>query len=310
MKTKLLAGASALVLTLGLSAGGTLAQNSNANDNDPWTAVTQDSNSDAVAGGQNAVENGAIATTGNALGQDTNNNAAAAHSSTAVQIDNTQNFSVKKQPVEGVWDGDGGYGTAIVEGGSQLNVGDNNKPASADLESASATGKSAAYSTNSSIEEGSSETIGSGNSTATADDGGAAVGGSGTAVGIHDITIGPDQGDRGEWQKDGMVKLQDGNNGDHGDNGSGDDATLAFGVNNTVASAHLDSTVSGLALAIVGYEGDGNDGEHEHSATIKTGSIYNNSISSMSGANRVVYNTGIANQGRALAVAADTSFHN
>ncbi len=290
MKTKLLAGASALVLTLGLSAGSALAANSNANDNDPWTAVTQDNSGDAVSGANNAVEDGAIATSGNALGRDAYDNAAASHSSSAVQIDLEY----------------------AVQDGSQLNVGDNNKPATADDYSAAATDHSSAVNTDDDVDNGSSQTIGSGNSTATADDGGAAVGGSGTAVGIHDITIGPDQGDRGRDGFAGLQEQPDGNNGDHGDNGGGDDATLAFGANNTVASAHLEETVSGLALAIIGGYEDGKDGEdgHKATATIKTGSIFNNSVSSMSGANRVVYNTGIANQGRALSIAANNSFGN
>jgi hypothetical protein len=288
MKTKLLAGASALVLTLGLSAGAALAD-SNANNNTPNTAVSQDNSGDAVAGGQNAAQDGAAATSGNALGYDAYENAVASHSSTAVQLE------------------------YAPQDGSQVNVGDNNKPATADDYSAAATGKSSAVVTYDDVEHGSSQTIGSGNSTATADDGGAAVGGSGTAVGIHDITIGPDQGDRGRDGFAGLQEGQDGNHGNNGDNGGADDATLAFGANNTVASAHLEETVSGLALAVVGgYEGDQRDGEdgHKGTATIKTGAIYNNSISSLSGANRVVYNTGIANQGRALSIAANNSFGN
>jgi len=325
MKMKLLAGASTLVLALGFSASA-LAQNNTANDNDPYTAITQDSNSDAVAGGSNAVENGAIATTGNALGSDANNNAAASRSSTAVQIDAQEFF-----------DGEAIGGGTVTYEGSQLNVGNNNKPASASLDSAAATGRGTAYSVFGEVGEGSSQVLGTGNSTATAEDGGAAVGGSGTAIGINDVTIGhsaEEDGDGeagliqdqfqdqfGEFNQQQQQQQQQNQqneqntqvivtdtlnvDGDGIDFGGGDDATVAFGVNNTVASAHLDSTVSGLALAISTYDEENNNG---HAATITTGSIFNNTLSSASGANRIVFNTGIANQGRALAVAADTSF--
>lgn len=284
MNTKLLAGASTLVLAMGLSTAAFAVDDNNANNNNPYTAVSQDEAGDAAAGANNAVEDGAIATSGNALGKFTNDNAAATHSSTAVQIDGSQILGE----------------APIVDEYSSLNVGDNNRPASADDASAATTGNnSPATTTFDDVENGSSQTIGSGNSTATADEGGAAVGGSGTAIGIENVTVGQ--------PLYAIPMLQDSiGDGEHG--GNGDDATVAFGVNNTVASAHLDSTVSGLALAISGYP-DGDDSE-PHVATIVTGGIFNNNLSSASGANRIVYNTGIANQGRSLAVAADTSFHN
>jgi hypothetical protein len=80
----------------------------------------------------------------------------------------------------------------------------------------------------------------------------------------------------------------------------GDDATLAFGVGNEVASAHLDAAVSGLAFAVT-PEGEAGG------ASVRTGSITDNTVTTMSGANRVALNTGTANQGRALAIAAHVS---
>lgn len=298
MNTKLLAGASTLVLAMGLSTAAFAVDDNNANNNLPYTAVSQDESGDAAAGANNAVEDGAIATSGNALGKFSDFNAAAAHSSTAVQIDATSDVTV--QPIIGT--------------NSHLNLGDNNRPASGDASSAASTGSnSPATTTNDDVEEGSSQVIGSGNSTATAEDGGAAVGGSGTAIGINNIEIGQEgdnvkvlssEGGEDEGEGQSLDASLNSNGFDHG-GGGGDDATVAFGVNNTVASAHLKQTVSGLAIAISGnYEG-----EDPESATITTGSIFNNSISSATGANRIVFNTGIANQGRALSIAANSSFN-
>jgi hypothetical protein len=103
--------------------------------------------------------------------------------------------------------------------------------------------------------------------------GAAAVGAGGSGIGVSDVGIGGP---------------------------GGDDATLAFGVGNEVASAHLDAAVSGLSFALTPEGAAG-------SASVGTGSITDNTVTSMSGANRVALNTGIANQGRALAIAAHVS---
>lgn len=103
--------------------------------------------------------------------------------------------------------------------------------------------------------------------------GAAAVGADGSGIGVSDVGIGGP---------------------------GGDDATLAFGVGNEVASAHLDAAVSGLSFAVT-PEGEAG------SASVGTGSITDNTVTTMSGANRVALNTGIANQGRALAIAAQVS---
>jgi len=352
MNTKLLAGASTLVLAMGLGLGPALAfENNDANYNGT-TAVSQERSGDAVAGSTSAVEDGAIAGTNNAVGQDANNNALAAQSSTAVQIDGSS-------PVLDREEGRSRGGSQpLVDDGSSFNVGNYNEHANAFEESAATTGdKSPAITTFTSPYDGSSQVIGTGNSTATADKGGAAVGGSGTAIGISDVTIGPKQQGRGggdgfsdptgtsnvnqnaatnQDAQDQSLSLQqqqqeqnanaqsaaaassnvyittdsatvDGSKDGFG-SGAGDDATVAFGIGNTVASAHLSQTVTGLAVAFASDPPDRGRDHKVGAATIKTGSIYNNSVSSMTGANRVVFNTGIANQGRALSVGANNSF--
>jgi hypothetical protein len=65
----------------------------------------------------------------------------------------------------------------------------------------------------------------------------------------------------------------------------------------------LDEAVAGVLLAVP------TDGNASNNATITTGSI-STSVTMATGANRIVFNTGIANQGRALAVAADMPFGN
>jgi hypothetical protein len=289
MKTRLLGGASALVLTFAV-AGSALAQNTaNTNTN---AAIAQ-TGSDSISGTNLAVDKGANTLGNNALGRDANNNAVAAQTSAAVRINagSIEGLAVDgSDAVEqgallkgnGVAAGNNADDQAIVgrngfaahanqavaDEGSALHYGDDNTSATAAQDSAAANGGSVAVNAvDDGLDSGSSLVNGNNNNTASADDGAGAVGRDGTAVGVTDNTVG------------------------------GPDATVAFGQRNTVASAHLDATVAGLAVGVAAGK-----------TTITTGNIAGNSTSSMTGANRVAFNTGAANQTRALAIAADTSF--
>lgn len=290
MKTRLLGGVSALVLTMAVAGSALAQQNALENTN---SAIAQNGG-DAVVGNANAVENGAIAAGDNAVGENGNDNALASQTSAAVRID-TQ-AGVEALAVDGstaVEEGAAVIGDGVSVGedadhqaivgkdglavyaddeisddGSALHFGDNNGSATADDNSAAANGNSISIRADEDgVDEGSSVVAGNNNSTASSDDGAGVVGRDGTAVGVTDNTVG------------------------------GTDATAAFGYANTVATAHLDATVATTVLA-----------QSEGAAAVTTGTIDGNSVTSMTGANRVAFNTGVANQTRALAVAADTSF--
>ena len=289
MKTRLLGGASALVLTFAV-AGGAFAQSIANNNTD--SAMAQ-AGSDAISGDKFAIDKGANTSGNNALGQDANNNAVAAQTSASVRINagEIEGLAVDGSDAveqgallkgDGVAAGNNANDQAIVgrngfavhanqdvaDEGSALHYGDDNTSATAAQDSAAANeGSIAINAADDGLDSGSSLVNGNNNSTASADDGAGAVGGDGTAIGITDNTV------------------------------SGADATVAFGQLNTVASAHLDATVAGLAVGVA-----------QNNATITTGDIAGNSTTTMTGANRVAFNTGAANQTRALAIAADTSF--
>ncbi len=290
MKTRLLGGASALVLTFAV-AGSAFAQNT-ANTN--TDAAIAQAGSDAISGKLLAVDKGANTSGNNALGRNANNNAVAAQTSAAVRINSgggieglavdgsnavEQGALLKGNGVAVGNDADDqaivgrdGFAAhanqAIADEGSALHFGNNNSSATAEQDSAAANGGSIAINAaDDGLDSGSSLVNGNNNTTASADDGAGAVGRDGIAVGVTDNTVG------------------------------GPDATVAFGQRNTVASAHLDATVAGLAVGVA-----------QNNATITTGNITGNSTSGMTGANRVAFNTGAANQTRALAIAADTSF--
>lgn len=197
--TRLLGGVSALVLALGLTSGA-LAENQ-ANDNTGIRAISHDGDDDWVAAFKDAVVEGVMAGTGNAPGENANNNAVASYSSAATRSDASG-------------------ADAVATNGS-------------------------------------------------------------TAVDDREV-------------EGGFVF------------GRGNDATLAFGRNNVVAGAHLNSAVSGLVLIA---NSDGNIlNAHDHGTVIGTGHLLDSSLSSATGASRVVHNTGIANQGRTLAVAGTANF--
>ncbi len=289
MKTRLLGGASALVLTLAV-AGSALAQNT-ANSNED-AAVAQ-SSSDAISGDLLAIDKGAQALENNALGLDANNNAAAAQNSAAVRVNagGIEGLAVDGSTAveegaaligDGVAIGNDGNDQALVgrdgfamhagdaaaDEGSALHLGDGNSSATAHDDSAAANGGSVAISAeDDGLDSGSSIVNGNNNTTGSADDGAGVVGRDVTDVGVTDNRVG------------------------------GADATSAFGSRNTVASAHLDATVGALAVGVA-----------DKKTSITTGNIAGNKVSGMTGANRVAFNTGAANQTRALAIAADTSF--
>jgi len=304
MKTNLLGGASAAVLAMFL-ASSAMAQDE-VKEN-ATSVVGLNSTGDVVGAGETAIDDGAFALTGNAVGQDGDHNAHAHASSTAVVVESDSD--VDALAVDGstaVDDGGfvggngaalgrdandnaavGGDGVAVsadgeaLDDGSALQYGDNNQAATSNNGAAANNSSVAMVADGDEIaDEGSSVVIGDNNRTASSEDGGAALAGDGTAIGIHDVHIG------GEQQV------------------GGEDPTLAFGDDNVVASAHLDGNVSGVALA---YYGD--NGANGDATTVTTGSIFNNTTESMTGANRVAYNTGIANQGRSLAVAAGAAFN-
>jgi hypothetical protein len=240
-------------------------------NNNAGSAITQARSADATSAGGNAANDGAATGDGNALGYDTDQNAVADQKSTAVEIDDT------------------------VDYGSAVNVGNGNEGAAAYDSGAAATGSSAAVVTENSVEDGSAHVIGDGNLSAAAHDGGAAVGANGTAVGISEVNV------------------------------NAEDATIGFGEGNVVSAAHLEETTT--VSAHIAEEGGGitlgkggaffefkKDADlagvvaYGPNAEITTGNINNQTLGTLSGANLVAANTGLANQGDSIGIAANNSF--
>lgn len=270
MRKELLASVAALgLLSFGSAAWAEDDNNANANTG---SAITQDEGGDVVASGGTAVVEGAYSGGGNAIGEFSDNNAVADTSSHAVQL---------VAP-------DG-----VADDGSALTAGDGNAGASAAKGSAATTGSaSPATSTENYVTDGSAHVIGSNNLTAAAEEGGAAVGANGTAVGINDVDI------------------------------HADAVTAAFGGGNVVSAAHLQEVATfstnlelegGLEVGVNGFFFDAEAKlagalAYGDTAAITTGSINNNAVGTLTGANMFAGNTGVANQGDAIGIAANTSF--
>jgi hypothetical protein len=240
-------------------------------NNNAGSAITQNSGpeADAIASGGNAVDDGAYTGGGNALGNDANHNAAADTHSTAVQLTT---------------------GSGVANFGSGFNVGNGNEGASSAEGGAAATGSSVAVATHNWISDGSASVIGDQNLTAAAHDGGAALGANGTAVGISEVNV------------------------------NAEDVTAAFGEGNVVAGAHLeevntvstDLTFGEAELGIAGFffakAHLAGALAYGPNASVTTGNINNQTLGSLSGANMVAGNTGVANQGDSIGIAANNSF--
>jgi hypothetical protein len=239
-------------------------------NNNAGSAVTQNYSEDAIASGGTSVDDGAYTGDGNALGDNANYNATADKTSKAVSI-----YS----------------GSYPADYGSAINVGNGNAGAAASEDSAAAAGSSAAVSTENSIEDGSAHVIGDQNLTAAAHDGGAALGANGTAVGISEVNV------------------------------NAEDVTAGFGEGNVVAAAHLEEVNTVSSDLIAGGEiGLGIGGfffakanvagvvAYGPNAEITTGNINNQTLGTLSGANMVAGNTGLANQGDSIGIAASNSF--
>jgi hypothetical protein len=240
-------------------------------NNNTTSAITQNYSGDAIASDGNSVDDGAYTGDGNALGDTANYNAAADKTSTAVEVDDT------------------------IDYGSAVNVGNGNEGAAAYEDSAVATGSSAAVATENYTEDGSAFVVGDKNLTAAAHDGGAALGANGTAVGIDDVDV------------------------------NAEDVTAGFGAGNVVSSAHLEevTTVSTHLSAEGGGIELGRGGAffefkkdadlagvvaYGPNAEITTGNINNQTLGTLSGANMYAGNTGLANQGDSIGIAANNSF--
>jgi hypothetical protein len=242
-------------------------------NNNAGSAVTQNYSEDAIASGGTSVDDGAYTGDGNALGDNANYNAAADKSSKAVSI----------------------YTDDYIDYGAAVNVGNGNAGAAAYEDSAAATGSSAAVATENYTEDGSAFVVGDKNLTAAAHDGGAALGANGTAVGIDDVDV------------------------------NAEDVTAGFGAGNVVSSAHLEevTTVSTHLSAEGGGIELGRGGAffefkkdadlagvvaYGPNAEITTGNINNQTLGTLSGANMYAGNTGLANQGDSIGIAANNSF--
>lgn len=300
MIERLMAGVASLAL---LSAVPTAAWALDNKANGNTKSAIAQQNSDSLASQGTAVNNGANATN-NALGQNTDRNAVAVFDSAAGVLNSNNDVDAaafkNSTAVEngaflkgnGVAVGDGADGNAIVgqdgialtsetddiaDQGSAVLLGDGNSAAAAEDGSAAADGSSIAINAGGDgLDNGSSAVGGTGNSTASAEEG-AAVGRDGTAVGVDNNNV------------------------------TGKDATAAFGLANVVAAAHLAETAVGNTLidnnrSTSGIIGVGNN------VDITTGNIQDQSITTMTGANMYVGNTGLANQGDAIGISARSSF--
>lgn len=291
MIERLLAGVASVAL-LSAVTGAAWAQENTANLNTD-SAITQDG-TDAVFSRGNAAEDGAIATN-NAIGEDTDQNAVAFGNSAAGVITSENDveaaaFKNSTAVEEGAFLGGngvavgnqaddnaivGGSGVAlnseneeIVDEGSAILIGEGNNAAAADQNSASANDRSIAIRAEDDGLDNGSSAVNGNGNTTASAEEGAAVGRDGIAVGVDDNDV------------------------------NGEDATAAFGFDNVVAAAHLSETIPTGIITAVGTT----------TANVTTGNIQNQTVGALTGANAYVGNTGLANQGDAIGIAAQSSF--